>query len=326
MPNSKQGTYLVGQPVAANYASQVSTMQKQSLTIYFVILIVLCTGTIVGAKLLGRQGAYLAQLYMLTPAFAAIITRLFFYKPKFTDANLRFGRLGDYFKYWIISLGITLVSYGLFTLLGSITWDFSGQIFLDRLAAQFKAAGGDIYATLPPGLTPKMMLMIYFIGGLTLFNIMPGIITGFGEEFGHRGFMFPQLYKVKPWVGIVVGGLIWYAWHWPLVLVIPQSTQYPLWQNLLNFLVLAVGSVCSFTYLAYVYVKSRSVWVTTVVHIAMNNSAASFSYFAVIQDQVLANLGLALTMVLVVGALYLRKEPRVFKAYFQKDTPEGRWS
>jgi hypothetical protein len=35
------------------------------------------------------------------------------------------------------------------------------------------------------------MLMIYFVGGLTIFNLVPGIITGFGEEFGHRGFMFP---------------------------------------------------------------------------------------------------------------------------------------
>jgi membrane protease YdiL (CAAX protease family) len=164
------------------------------------------------------------------------------------------------------------------------------------------------------------MLMIYFIGGLTIFNILPGIITGFGEEFGHRGFMFPRLYKINAWVGILVGGLIWYAWHLPLALVIPQTAQYPLWQNLLNFIILAIGSVCTFIYLAYVYVKSRSVWVTSLAHIALNNSASSLSYFAVLQNQVLANLGLALTMIIVVAVLYFRKELGIFQGYFQGNT------
>lgn len=267
--------------------------------------------------MLGQQGAYLAQFYMLTPAIAAIITRLFFYKPKFSDANLRFGKLGDYFKFWIISVCIMVLSYILFTLLGGITWDFTGQIFLNRLTKQFAAAGQDINASLPPGFTPMTMLMIYFIGGLTIFNILPGIITGFGEEFGHRGFMFPYLYKIKPWVGIIIGGLIWYAWHLPLILVIPQTAQTPFWQNLLDFIVLAIGSVCTFTYLAYVYVKSRSVWVTSLAHIAMNNSASSFSYFAVIQNQILANMGLTLTMMIVVAVLFFKKELDIFPKYFQ---------
>lgn len=293
-------------------------MKKSSLLIYFVILVALCSAVIVGAKSLGQQGAYLAQFYMLTPAMAAIITRIFFYPPKFRDANLRFGKLTDYFKFWIISICITATSYVLFTLLGGITWDFTGQVFLNRLAEQFAAAGQDINASLPPGFTPMTMLLIFFVGGLTIFNILPGIITGFGEEFGHRGFMFPLLYKIKPWVGIILGGLIWYGWHLPLVLVIPQTTQYPLWQDLLNFIILAIGSVCTFTYLAYIYVKSRSVWVTSLAHIALNNSAASFSYFAVIQNQVLANVGLALTMISVVAVLYFRKQLDVFPRYFQE--------
>lgn len=266
--------------------------------------------------MLGQQGAYLAQFYMLTPAIAAVITRLFFYEPKFTDANLRFGKLSDYFKFWIVSICITALSYVFFTLLGGITWDFTGQVFLNRLAEQFAAAGQDINASLPPGFTPMMMLMIFFFGGLTIFNILPGIITGFGEEFGHRGFMFPHLYRIKPWMGIIVGGLIWYVWHLPLALVLPQTAQYPLWQNLLNFIILAVGSIFTFTYLAYVYVKSRSIWVTSLAHIAMNNSAASFSYFAVIQNQVLANVGLTLTMI-VVAVLYFKKELEIFPKYFQ---------
>src|SRR5512145_237130 len=209
-------------------------MKKSPLAIYFIFLFAFCTIVIVGAKTLGQQGRYLAQFYMLTPAITAIITRFFFYKPKFTDANLRFGKLSDYFKFWIISIGITALSYIFFTLLGGITWDFTGQVFLNRLAEQFAAAGQDINASLPPGFTLMTMLMIYFIGGLTIFNILPGIITGFGEEFGHRGFMFPALYRIKPWVGILIGGLIWYTWLWPIALLFPQNTAFISSQYALN--------------------------------------------------------------------------------------------
>jgi membrane protease YdiL (CAAX protease family) len=297
-------------------------MRNTPILIYFILLLFLCTTVIVGTKMLGQQGAYLAQGYMLTPAIAAILTRLFFYKPKFKDANLRFGRFKDYIRFWLISIGITALSYALFTLLGGITWDLSGKAFLDRLTQQLATAGQDINASLPPGFTPHMMLIIFTVAGLTVFNIIPGIITGFGEEFGHRGFMFPLLYRIKPWVGIIVGGLIWYAWHLPLMLVIPQTVEYSLWQMILNSIILAIGSVCTFTYLAYVYVKSESVWVTSVAHITMNNVAASFSYYVIVQNQVLANIGLTLTMIIVVATLYYRKELNVFREYFVGKSPQ----
>jgi len=279
----------------------------RSLTAYFSILTLLCAGFVAGARVMGEQGAYLAQGYMLTPAIAALITRQFFYKPRFKDANLRFGRGRDYLKYWLIALGITALSFGFYTVLGAIRWDLSGEQFLDRLADQFAVNGQDMMDTLPPGFTPQMMLWLFFIGGLTLFNIMPGLITGFGEEFGHRGFMFPALYRIKPWVGFLIGGLIWFAWHIPISFMIPGTAEMPFWSSVLNYLILAVGSMCSFAYLATVYIKSGSVFVTSVAHIAMNNAAASLSYFVIIQDQTLANLGLTLTMLVVVAIMISKK-------------------
>ena len=294
-------------------------MKNHPLTAYFIILTALCTAFIVGAKMMGEQGMYLAQGYMMTPAISAILTRLFFYEQKFKDSNLRFGQLRDYGKFWLISIGITALSYVFFTLFGGIKWDFTGQAFLDRLAQQFEAVGQDMIASLPPGFTPQTMLIIYFIGGLTVFNILPGIITGFGEEFGHRGFMFPMLYRIKLWIGFLVGGFIWYVWHWPVTLLFPQNNTFTRAQNILNFFILGIGSICTFIYLTYVYVKSRSVWVTSFAHIVLNNSASAFSYFAMIQNQLLANLGLAITMLIVGAVLYYKKELKTFEEYFQKE-------
>ena len=93
-------------------------------------------------------------------------------------------------------------------------------------------------------------------------------------------------------------------------------------QAILNFIILGIGSICTFTFLAYVYVKSRSVWVTSFAHIVMNNSASAFSYFAVVQNQLLANLGLALTMLVAVATLYFKKELKAFDEYFEMSDRE----
>lgn len=295
-------------------------MKNKSLVTYFIILFLVSFGLIIGMKILGQKGNYLAQVYMMTPAIAALITRLFFYDKRFKDANLRFGKLKHYFKFWGISIAITLLSFLIFTLLGSIEWDLSGGSFLTKLSEQFALSGQDMMSGLPPGFTPQIMLWLFFVGGLTLFNIVPGIISGFGEEFGHRGFMFPALYKIKPWFAFIGGGLIWYAWHWPLILVMPQAAIIPFYQAAANTTILAIGSICTFIFLAYVYVKSRSIWVTSIAHITMNNTAASFSYLVIVKNQFLANFGLMLAMILVVVVLYCIGEFRVFNNYLTRES------
>lgn len=292
-------------------------MKYKSLIIYLIITALLSAGFILVMKVLGQKANYLAAIYMLGPAIAAIITRAFFYENKFGDANLKFGKIKNYVKFWAIALSITILSLVVYTLFGSISWDFSGQVFLNQLAEQFVLTGQDI-SDLPAGLTPQMMLIIYFIGGLTIFNVLPGIITGFGEEFGWRGFMFPQLYGIKPWVAFIVGGLIWYVWHIPLVLVMPQVQDFTTAQTVLNVFVLAISSICTHTFLAYVYVKSQNVWVASVTHITLDNAARSFAYFVVLQNQITANIGLTITMLAIVALLYFSKEWKIFEYYFNR--------
>ena len=217
---------------------------KRSLFAYLIIIFLLCAGFVIGAKMMGKQGMYIASGYMLAPAIAAIITRLFFHRLRFKDADLRFDKFKDHIKFWLVSLGYTALSFVLFTVMGAIRWDFSGQIFLDLLAKQFTETGQDMTASLPPGFTPQMMLWLFVIGGLTVFNIFPGIINGFGEEFGHRGLMFPLLLPNKPWLGLIIGGILWYLWHQPLALILPAAAPAPLWQTIICHLFGIIGSIC----------------------------------------------------------------------------------
>jgi hypothetical protein len=58
-------------------------MKTRPLFAYFLVLATLSAAMIGGARMLGRQGGYLAQLYMLGPALA-VITRLFWYPSRFS--------------------------------------------------------------------------------------------------------------------------------------------------------------------------------------------------------------------------------------------------
>jgi len=288
-------------------------MKHKSLIAFLVVVSLLSAGYVVAMKLASQIGAYLAQAYMLIPALSALIVRAFFDERRFTDANLRLGRLKHYLQFWLFGLGITVLYFASYTALGAGEWDLSGSTFLANLSEQMAAVGQDMAGSLPPGMTPQTMLLIFFVGGLTVFNITPGLLTGFGEEFGWRGLMFPRMYEIRPWVAFVIGGLIWYVWHIPLGLVVPQQVWPTAREQVMLAVPMAIGSICTFTYLAYVYVKTRSVFVTAFAHIVMNNASASLSYLFVVQNQFLANLGMVLVMMAVVGALYATGQLRIFK-------------
>ena len=275
-------------------------MKKHPLLIYFLLLAVLSATIVIIIKILGSKGLYFAQVYMLTPAIAAIITRLFFYKQKFSDAFLKIGKAKDWLKFWFVSAVIALFSYLIFSLLNSVSWDFSGNAFIEKISLQLSQNGQNINDTLPEGFTPKMMLILYLIGNLTVFNILPGLITGMGEEFGHRGFMFKVIsaYNIK--TALILGGIIWFLWHIPLGLVLPVNGNFSGIEIILNILLQTIGSVCMHIYLAYVLIKTKSIWITALAHITFNNVSTALGFFIIINNQITANAGLVITMILTI--------------------------
>ncbi|MFA5859728.1 MAG: CPBP family intramembrane glutamic endopeptidase [Elusimicrobiota bacterium] len=282
------------------------------------IVVIISAMFFITIKVVGQKAYFLAQFYMLTPTLAAIIVRAFIHPQRFEDAHLKFGQLKDYLVFWCTALGITLIIFIVYTLTGAVTWDFTGSAFLKQLEQYIVSTGKTMEESLPKGVTPTMMLLTYFFGGLTVLNIFPGVITGFAEEFGWRGLMFPELYKISPFAGFIIGGLIWFLWNAPMALIIPMPAELKLWETTGNIIVLGIGSVCTFIFLAYVYIKTRNIWVVSITHMTLNNSSHAFMYYCVMKNQLLANTMLSLTMAGIVLVLYFTGEHKVFEEYFGK--------
>jgi membrane protease YdiL (CAAX protease family) len=285
--------------------------RHRGLIVYLAVLTAACGGFIWAARALGQTANLVAAFYMLTPALAAAIARAFFHGPRFSDAALRPGPLRRYLWVWLGAVGLVVVQFAAFLASGAMSIDTSGQGFLDQIEQVMPGGAELMLKELPPGMTLQGMLALYALGGLTVFNV-PGTVLGFGEEFGWRGFMFPQLYRIRPWVGFVVGGLIWFAWHVPLSLLAP-ARSIPSALLAIDAVALGIGSIATFAVFAWLFVRGGSIWVPSLFHAVMNNGSRALSYWVRIEHQVAADVLLSAVMVLAVVVLWRTGQLRIFE-------------
>lgn len=136
------------------------------------------------------------------------------------------------------------------------------------------------------GITVPMYALISTIQALTFVPFI-NMFVALGEEVGWRGAMYPylknQLGKTK---GRIVGGFIWGAWHWPVMIL----AGYEYGMDYIGAPVLGLIVFCIFTIALgilhdYVYDKTKTIWMPALLHGATN----AFTLFAYMQKPEFAN-------------------------------------
>ncbi|MCR4762276.1 MAG: CPBP family intramembrane metalloprotease, partial [Lachnospiraceae bacterium] len=121
------------------------------------------------------------------------------------------------------------------------------------------------------GMTLKLYVITTSVAALTYAPFM-SIITSIGEEVGWRGALYPYLKehfgKTK---GRVIGGIIWGAWHWPIMIL--AGYEYGL--NYVGAPVLGLIAFCCCTVFMgilhdHVYEKTGLIWMPALFHGAVN--------------------------------------------------------
>jgi membrane protease YdiL (CAAX protease family) len=114
----------------------------------------------------------------------------------------------------------------------------------------------------PAAFTPLFVLLVATAG------LIPGLARALGEEIGWRGFLLPRLVRRIGFTrGALVTGLIWTAWHVPLLIFGDYHSAAPRWFALGCFTVMVVS--LSFV-LAWLRLKSGSVWPCALLHACHN--------------------------------------------------------
>jgi membrane protease YdiL (CAAX protease family) len=145
-------------------------------------------------------------------------------------------------------------------------------------------------------------LAIAIVGGP-----LGNLIFMFGEEFGWRGFLLGELEKLGRLPAALAVGLIWWAWHIPIILAGVHT--YP--PTLLGFSLALIFFTLWGIVQSYAVLKTRSVWTAAFIHGLVNGVYAFTLQYLVRPVDKLFSFGLGtyglILMFLVV--LWLLRDP-----------------
>jgi membrane protease YdiL (CAAX protease family) len=156
------------------------------------------------------------------------------------------------------------------------------------------------------GLLYPLALVVFFLISV-VGTPLAGLATVFGEEYGWRGFLQNELVRLGRRPGVLLVGIIWGVWHFPIILsgihtYPPTPTGLALG---LVFFVL-VGFV-----FGYAVMKTKSLWIAAFLH-GVLNSIYSFvgRYLVHPRDNVLSfGLGVYGLVCLLVIVLAILRDP-----------------
>jgi membrane protease YdiL (CAAX protease family) len=206
----------------------------------------------------------MATFYMFGPALANILTRLVTKEGKqnlLLAPNFDRSRWLYYLAVWVLPGVLTILGMTLFYLLFSNNYDSD----LTLLREQMHLAGaGDM--------SPWVIVTIQTVQAILIAPLLNALPT-FGEEFGWRGYLLPKLMPLGGRTAILLSGLIWGVWHWPIILMgYNYGTEY-FGAPFLGPLAMVWFTVVVGALLSWVTIKSKSVWPAVIGHGALNGIA-----------------------------------------------------
>ena len=204
---------------------------------------------------------------MFIPAVGALLCDV---RPADLGMRPRLRENGRYFALaWFGPLALAIAGALLYFLVFPAHLDLTGA-FLRQMA------GPEALDQLAEaGLSVPLLALVNAVAAVTYAPLINTVLA-FGEEVGWRAFLYPQLKQRYGRVGgIVLGGIVWGMWHWPLIGAIGYEygvdyAGFPL-TGMAIFCVftIACGAVCD-----WLYERTRTIWAPSVFHGAMNAAAS----------------------------------------------------
>jgi uncharacterized protein len=122
------------------------------------------------------------------------------------------------------------------------------------------------YAAPAPLSTPAGSLILHPVKLLKnmLIYLVISLPLAFGEEFAWRGYAQPRLIRQFGLIaGLIALGIIWGVWHTPIYYVMHVYPDHPF---LGPFVMTPIDNILVVVPMAWLYIKSRSIWVPTFTH------------------------------------------------------------
>ena len=228
---------------------------------------------------------------MWSPGLAALLTKRLFGEP-ISELPWKWGGARYAWLAYLIPIAYALPVYlvAWLTPLGG----FLEPEFLTRTATQFGWSG----------LSPVVILILFVLITSTI-GLVAKTARALGEEIGWRGFLVPELNKVVGFTGVsVISGLMWAAYHFPVLLFGDYNKGAPAWYSLTCFTLMVVAD--SFI-MAWLTLRSKSLWPAAIFHGSHNLFIQSI-FTPITRDTgptkyIIDEFGIGLVITIGIGAL-----------------------
>jgi membrane protease YdiL (CAAX protease family) len=257
------------------------------LTVLMVPVTLLALATQLDPRIWQGLGAILVMLWTLVV--------LYVYGQSDAESLKRIGlQLGD------TTLGVRFIAGVVLFLLSqaALNWLFG----LGEFPGIQERVGG---VPVPEGLYPFALAAFFLIS--VVGTPLSGLATVFGEEYGWRGFLQSELLALGPRGSVLLVGLVWGIWHFPIIL--SGVHTYPAnWSGL--FLGLTFFVLAGFVF-GYAVLKTASIWVAAFMHGVMNSVYAFVvNYLMRPEDKVFSfGLGIFGLICLALVVLAILRDP-----------------
>jgi membrane protease YdiL (CAAX protease family) len=235
-------------------------------------LIIFLTGGLENSPVYNIAGAQISlalillpTFYMFGPAIANLLTRWvtgegrqdFGLRPYFENKRWVF-----FLAAWMLPAVLTIFGIILFFLIFPGYFDSSFSLLIDQL----NAAGVE-------AVDPWLIITLQTVQAILMAPLLNAIPT-FGEEFGWRGYLLPKLIPLGGRKAVLIIGLIWGVWHWPVILMGYNYGLDYFGAPFLGPLMMVWFTLILSALLGWVTVKANSVWPAVIGHGALNGIAA----------------------------------------------------
>ena len=201
---------------------------------------------------------------MGAPAIAHVLTRLMT-QEGWSNTWLRPRRRS--WPYWMVAWFTPAVM----TILGAAVFFAIFPQYFDPSLGALREMLAQAGQAVPEALW--MTVLVQTLTGVLIAPFVNGLFA-FGEEFGWRAYLQPKLLPLGARKAILLIGLIWGVWHWPLI---AMGHNYGLeysgapWLGMLMMVWLTIGLG---TFLGWLTIRAGNVWPAVIGHAAINGTGA----------------------------------------------------
>lgn len=246
---------------------------------FIVFAFILGWGTQIVASFFAYQGDQtLYQLFTVVTMFAPL-TALLITRNGFSGMGIKpelKGKIRWVLVAWFLPAILTILGAVLYYLIFPSHFDPDGSYIAAILGSENMALLEE------QNISINMYAVTQIISAL-LYAPLINMFISAGEEVGWRGYLYPNLKEELGVVrGRIVGGVIWGIWHWPLIALVgyEYGTSY-IGFPYTGMLVFVVFTTIFGYFLDILYEKTKTIWVPSIAHGALNAiAAAPLFYFS----------------------------------------------